>query len=134
MVALLAALVGLGLAYGAHSLRVGGSAVGTVEDRTRTRDSVDVDLSFRVNGVDVVCSTSDVDGDPQVGDLVQVRYALDDPEGTCAVGRAGQSYAPAGIAGAISAAAAGRLGWVLLARRRTRRPGPDDGEVWTDSW
>ncbi|MGZ6804204.1 MAG: hypothetical protein ACXVGH_02285 [Mycobacteriales bacterium] len=131
-VALVAGLVCLGLAETAHSLRVGGAASGTVSDRTETKDSVDVSVSFEVGGEQVDCSTSEVDGEPQVGDVVQVRYARDDPEGTCAVGRAGESYVPSGIAGGVGLVALGRFGWVLRSRRR--RPRSSDDEVWTDTW
>ena len=122
----------LAFAADAYELRQGATAEGTVTHREEDEFDLTLRLRFEVEGRAQECETTDVQGQPVVGDVVAVRYVPGDPDGLCAVGDAAQSYAPAaGFAAATAATSA----WAVRsarARRRWRRRLTGDRAV--DTW
>lgn len=121
VVSVSSALGAFGLVLDAHDLRHGITVAGIVTDTSDDENDPSVTVSFDVDGVDHECTTTPVQGHPAVSASVRLRYVADDPEGSCAVGNAGQSYAPASIAGGVSAFSTGWLVTLIRRRRRARK-------------
>lgn len=120
------------LASDAYDLREGRTVPGIVQ--VRDRDSGDVTVSFALGEREYQCDTSDVEGNPQISDQVLVRYATTDPEGNCAIGNAGQSYEPAGVAAGTGVLFGGAGGLLYRRGRRARRRQNVAADGWIHGW
>ena len=117
----------------AYNLRHGAVSSGTVSD---VKDDGSVTVTFvdgETSGNAVSCDTTDVKGDPLVNSRVLVYYDPQDPEGTCAIGDAGQSYVKSIVLAAFGVALSAGFVVVLLARRRRFRV-PELEGVWIEGW
>ena len=129
--ALVLTVVSLGLAFDAHALRHGARTTGRITAVAEQR----VQVEFEAGDDDVECETTHVRGPSGLYDVVAVRYDVDDPEDTCALGGAGESYTPSFAVGVAALLCAGWSVAGVRRRRRDRRAAYGDEERgWLEGW
>lgn len=136
VICMTAALLALAFASDAQDLRHGVAVAGIVTGTSGGDDDQQdpsVTVSFAIDRVEHECTTTQIDGHPEVHSRVRLRYVRDDPEGSCAVDDAGQSYVPAGVAGGVAACSAAWVVRVSVARRRERKS-QYGADGWCDTW